>query len=208
MKLQVSFDITDLTKALTVAHSIESHVDIFEVGALLIYKYGEHAVRRFKEAFPQKTILADAKIIDRSKDAATLFAAAGADWITIMAGAGSPVIHTACTVAHSLGKKIMLDLADSTSFGQSALEAKSLGVSALVFHKPSAEDGQMSFLEQWDLVKGNTQLPVFISAHVTRDTIDSVLSLGAAGIIIGSAIVNASNPKDEAAHFAELLGGK
>ena len=84
--------------------------------------------------------MADAKIIDRSKDAVTLFAQAGADWITVMAGAGPTTIHTACTVAHEQGKKIMLDLADASSLGQSALEAKSFGADALVFHKPSIED--------------------------------------------------------------------
>ena len=32
-------------------------------------------------------ILADVKIVDRAKDAVTVFSNAGADWITVMAGA-------------------------------------------------------------------------------------------------------------------------
>ncbi len=208
MKLQISFDITDLTKALTTGHHIESHVDIFEVGALLIYKHGELAVKKFREAFPQKTLLANAKIVDRSKDAVTLFAQAGADWITIMAGAGHQTIHNACTVAHELGKKIMLDLADASSLGQAALEAKSLGVDALVFHKPVEDDAHIVFLDHWEMVKGNTELPIFISAPITRETVGPVLTIGAAGIIIGNAIVNADNPQEEAAYFADIVGRK
>lgn len=206
MKLQIAFDITDLDKALAVAEKIEPHVDIFEIGTLLLYKHGESAVKKFREKFPQKQLLADAKIIDRSKDATPIFAHAGADWITIMAGADKNVIHTGCTVARSLGKKIMLDLSDASSPGQAALEAKSLGVDALIFHKPSVEDEHVSFLDRWEMVKGNTNLPIFISAHITRENIADVLSIGASGIIIGGAVVNAADPLQELAYFTDILG--
>lgn len=206
MKLQVSFDSTDLQKAIEIAHAIQKDADVLEVGSLLIYKYGDEAVKAFRLAFPQKTILADAKIIDRSQPAVTLFAQAGADWITVMAGAGPTTIHTACTVAHEQGKKIMLDLADASSLGQSALEAKSFGADALVFHKPSIEDQHILLNERWDMVQGNSSLPIFISAHVTRDSINEIMSLNPAGIVIGSAITGAANPAEEIAFFAGVMG--
>lgn len=206
MKLQIAFDTIDLDKALSVAEKIESHVDIFEIGTLLIYKYGESAVKKFREKFPQKNLLADAKIMDRSKDAIPIFAHAGADWITIMAGADRNVIHTGCTVAHTMGKKIMLDLSDASSPGQAALDAKSLGVDALIFHKPSVEDEHVSFLDRWEMVKGNSTLPIFVSAHITRENIADILSIEAAGVIIGSAVVNAQSPEQEVDHFNAILG--
>ncbi len=206
MKLQISFDILDLQKALDIAHAIQHDADLLEVGSLLIYKYGEEAVKAFRSAFPQKQIVADVKIVDRSKDAVGLFAAAGADWITVMAGAGSGTIHTACTIAHEAGKKVMLDLADAPSLGQSALEAKSLGADALVFHKPSQEDQHIALQERWDMVQGNSTLPIFVSAHITRETVDEILSLDPAGVIIGSAIVGSKDPAAESAFFAGVLG--
>ncbi|CDK30399.1 orotidine 5'-phosphate decarboxylase / HUMPS family protein [Candidatus Babela massiliensis] len=205
MKFQISFDITDLDKAINIAQEIESHFDILEVGALLIYKYGEESVKKFKQNFPQKTILANAKIVDQSKDAVSLFAQAGADWITVMAGAPRNVIHTACLVAHEFGKKIMLDLTDASSVGQSALEAKSLGVDALLFHKPSSEDVQAVFHERWEIVKGNTQLPVFIASNITRENIAEILSIGANGIVISKAITGASNPLEETLYFSGII---
>lgn len=208
MKLQIAFDTINLDEALTIAEKIESSVDIFEIGTLLIYKHGEIAVRHFREKFPQKTLLADAKIIDRSKEAVPLFAQAGANWITMMAGTDRNTIHTGCTVAHSLGTKIMLDLSDASSPGQAALDAKSLGVDALLFHKPSVTDDQLMFLERWDMVKGNSTLPVFISAHSTREKIAEVLSIGAEGIVVGSAVTQAADPAQEASHFAALIGRK
>lgn len=208
MKLQIAFDITDLDKALYIAEITQEYVDILEVGTLLIYKYGIQAIQQFKEKFPTKTILADAKIADQSKDAIILLAQAGADWITVLAGTKRNIIHTACSVAHDYGKKIMLDLVDANSLGQSALEAKSLGVDALLFHRPSSQDSDMIFSDGWDMVKGNTQVPIYITSNITRENIVEILSIGASGIVIGKAIVNAENPQEEAAYFSSLLNHK
>lgn len=205
MKLQVAFDLTDLDKSLEVTAKIENFVDIIEVGSLLIYKYGDVAVRQFKEKFPQKTILADAKIVDRAKESISLFASAGADWITVMAGTSKNVIHTASTTAHELGKKVMLDLLDASSLGQAALEAQSLGVDALLFHKPADEDEHMLFLDRWDMVKGNTQLPVFIATQVSRENVSEVLAIAPAGIVIGKAIISSEDPQSEAEYFSSLM---
>lgn len=205
MKFQVSFDIIDLEKSIAIAKEIESYVDIIEVGTLLIYKYGEDAIKNFKQNFPQKTILADAKIIDQSKDAVSILAQAGADWITVLAGSPKNVIHTACLVAHEFGKKVMLDLLDASSIGQSALEAKSLGADALLFHKPNSEDFQAIFYERWEMVKGNTQVPIFITSNISKDNIAEILSIGASGIIISKAITSANNPKEEALYFSNII---
>lgn len=184
MKLQVSFDMVDLEKALALAADIQHHVDIIEIGSLLVYKHGESAIQRFKQALPQKTLLADMKIVDRAKEASRLAFGAGADWVTVLAGTSKNVIHTVCSNAHDLGKKVMLDLIDASSLGQSALEAQSLGVDALLFHRPSDEAAQMISLEAWDMVKGNTKLPVFVATHLSRETVHALLELKPDGIVI------------------------
>ncbi|MGC2310099.1 MAG: orotidine 5'-phosphate decarboxylase / HUMPS family protein [Candidatus Babeliaceae bacterium] len=208
MKIQIAFDMLDLEKALTIARSIQDYVDIFEVGTLLIYKHGDQSVKRFKDEFSHHTILADTKIVDRSKDVIALFSQAGADWLTVMAGTGRNVIHTACTTAHENGKKIMLDLIDASSLGQAALEAKSLGVDALIFHKPADEDPQLTFLDRWDMVKGNTSLAVFISGPITRENVHEILSMNPDGIVLGKAVTEAENPLEEIQFFAQLIGSK
>jgi 3-hexulose-6-phosphate synthase len=204
MKLQIAFDLIDLEKALQIGHEVQEYADVLEVGSLLIYKYGEQAIQSFKEQFPQKVILADAKIVDRGKEVTTILARAGADWVTVMAGTGRAVIHAVCTTAHEQGKKVMLDLLDASSLGQSALEAQSLGVDALLFHKPADEE-QLTLLDRWDMVYGNTPLPIFVSAAVNRDTIQRILAMAPHGIVIGKAIFDASSPREEAAFFRTLL---
>lgn len=204
MKLQIAFDLIDLDKAIEIAYKIADQTDIIEIGTLLIYKHGAKAIETFRTHFPQKTLLADVKVIDRGKEASTLILNAGADWITVMAGTSKDVIHSVCTTAHNLNKKVMLDLLDSTSPGQSALDAKSLGVDALLFHQTFDEEQPMLFLDRWDMVKGNTQLPIFVSAKITRDSIQPLLDVKPDGLIIGKAITSADNPEEEAKYFYEI----
>jgi 3-keto-L-gulonate-6-phosphate decarboxylase len=205
MNLQISFDVTDLEKALSTAQKIANSCDSIELGTVLIHKYGIKAVEEFKKTFPNKPILADTKIIDRGKLVATVFAEAGADWITVMAGTGNNVIHSVCTTAHNMGTKVMLDLLDAKSAGQSAMEAKNLGIDALFFHKPHDEQDELVFLDDWEMVKENTELPIYVSAKIKRDNIDSMLTLKPAGIVVGTSIITNDNPAQEAQFYYNLV---
>jgi 3-hexulose-6-phosphate synthase len=205
MKLQIAFDLTDLEAALSIAAEVQEYADILEIGSLLIYKHGEKAVRSFKEAFPQKIILANTKIVDRGKEAVTIFAQAGADWITVMAGTSNHVIHAVTTTAHEMGKKVMLDLIGASSLGQSALESKSLGIDALLFHKPAGENEELTFLDRWDMINGNTQLPIFVSANVTPDNARELIAVNPAGIIVSKIVTGADHPAQVAALFKNLI---
>ncbi|KKP35713.1 MAG: hexulose-6-phosphate synthase [candidate division TM6 bacterium GW2011_GWF2_32_72] len=201
MKFQVSFDLTDLDKALDVAHKIEKYVDIFEIGTIMLFKYGIEAINAFNKAFPEKTLLADTKIIDRGKDITNLITSTAITWITVMAGTNKDVIHSATTTAHNHKSKVMLDLLDTESIGQSAMDAKNQGIDALLFHKSHDANSSLEFLDHWDMVRGNTDLPIFVSATITRETIDQILELKPDGIIIGKSITDADNPAVEAEFY-------
>lgn len=209
MKLQIAFDLTDLDKAIELAKRLAPFATILEIGSLLIYKYGVKPIEEFKKAFPDKIILADAKIVDRGKHAIQTIGGAGADWITVMAGAGKNVIHTACATAHDMNKQIMLDLMDACSLGQSALDAKNLGVDALLFHKPYEETDALTFLDNWQMVRGNTNLPIFISGRITKEVIEKIKEINPDGIVIGRPILDQPNPEDEIKFFYdELIASK
>ncbi len=205
MKLLIAFNLLDIEQALSVASLVEPYASMFTIGPLLLHKYGEQAVKRFKEAFPEKQLLVEAQLLERPQETITLFANAGADWISVMAGAGSRIIQSACTTARDQGKKVIIDLADASSIGQAALDAKRFGASALSFHKPSVDDARVPFIDRWHMVKGNTSLPIFISAHISRENIGEVLGLEPSGIIIGTSVVTADDPVSEVTYFADLL---
>lgn len=203
MKLQISFDSLDIDQNLDVARQVAEYADIIEIGTLPIFKHGANVIERFRKAFPDKILFADTKIVDRGRDAATVFAQAGADWISVVAGTSREVIHGACSKAHDLGKKVLLDLIDAGAPGQEAMEAKSLGVDALLFHQPYDKGESLVFLEQWEMVRGNTDLPIFISAKITRDTIDQILAIKPDGIVVGKAIMDSADPAAEAQFFRD-----
>jgi len=207
MKLQVSFDITNLEDALQIATQVAPHCDVLEVGTLLIYHYGLEAIKKFKQNFPNKVIFADTKIVDRGKQAAKLLSTSNPDWVTVVAGTSKNVIHATCTAAKGMGMKVMLDLLDTHALGQSAMEAKNLGVDALLFHEPSDEASTLMFLEKWDMVKGNTDLPIFVSAKISRMNIEEIIKLRPDGIIVGTNIVEAENPAAEAQFYYNLVKG-
>ena len=98
----------------------------------------------------------------------------------------------------------MLDLLDASTIGQSALEAKGLGVDGLLFHTPHDEETSLTFLDKWDIIRGNTPLPIFISGKISRDIIDKFIAIKPDGIIIGKSIIDAENPGEEAAFFHRI----
>lgn len=207
MKLIISFDITDLQSALTIAKQVAPFCDVIEIGTILFYKYGAEALQEFKKELPATPLLADSKIIDRGRSVAEVLAQAGAEWMTVMAGTSNSVIHAVCTAAHAKNSKVILDLLDAPSIGQSAMEAQNLGVDALLFHPPHDESNGRIFLDQWDMVSGNTKLPLFVSAKINRENIHEVMKIKPAALIIGTSIVTAANPAKEAEYFYNLING-
>jgi len=205
MKFQLSFELTDIERALEIAEHTQTYADVFEIGSLLIAHHGINALSRFRKAFPEKTLLADIKVVDRPKELIQAYTKAGANWVTVLAGTNKSVIHRASSIAHDNNAKVMLDLIDASSLGQSALEAKSLGADALLFHKPMEQENELAFLDDWDMVYGNTELPVYVSARITRNTIQDVFQVSPSGVVISDAIMHAENPVEEAAFFSHLI---
>jgi len=204
MKLQISFDMSDLKQAVDVAKKVKDYADILEVGTILIHKYGIKAVEKFTQKFPDKDILADTKIIDRGIDITQIYAETKAKWLTVMAGTSNNVIHRVCSKAETYNIKVMLDIIDSDSPGQSALEAKSLGVDAILFHEAYDSRESLVFLDNLDMVKGNTDLPIFISSKIDKENISQIIETKPDGIVIGKSITDSPNPKAAAKFFHNL----
>jgi len=204
MKLQISFDTTDLEQALATAKKIEKYCNQFEVGSLMLYQFGIQAIEAFRKSFPDKTIVADTKIIDRGSEITEIAANAGADWITVMGGTNKHVLYTVARAAERHKVNVMIDLIDADSPGQTAMEAQGFGGDAILMHKPYDEGESLEFLDQWDLVRGNTKLPVFIAAKINRSNVQKIIKLKPDGIVVGRTITQADNPLQEAKYFYNL----
>jgi 3-keto-L-gulonate-6-phosphate decarboxylase len=53
-------------------------------------------------------------------------------------------------------------------------------------------------------VRGNTSLPIFVSAKITRTSIYNILNIKPDGIVVGKSILDADDPTEEAKFFYDL----
>ena len=208
MKLQIAFDFFDLEKCLAIAKKVEKYADSFEIGAPLLYKNGVKAIEEFRKAFPDKILLAETQIVDHGKNITNICIEAGADWVTVMAGTDKHVIHSVCSSAGKQSKDVMVDLLDTNLLGQSAMDAKNLGVDAILFHKSHDETEDFIDVDKWEIVRGNSTLPIYIGSGITRETIETALPLKPDGFIISRAITDAGNPEEEAEFFYNIIKNK
>lgn len=201
MKLQISFDDLILEKNIEMAQQVVHYCDVLVIGTLPLFKHGLTILERFRKEFPDKTIFTDCKIVNKGRDAAALFSLAGTDWISVVAGTNREVIHGACSKAHDLGKKVILDFINAGTPGQETLEAKSLGADAILLHQPADSKDDLVFFEQWEMVKGNTTLPIIIATKRGRDNLNQLCTFNPDSIIVGKSITDNADPVTEAQFF-------
>ena len=204
MKLQISYDFTNLSQALEIAKTTAPFADIVEIGTPLILAEGFNAIVEFKKAFPDKQILADAKIVDRVSDVIPPIAKAGASHITFLYGTSNKVIQKATSIAHKNKTKIVLDLIDPETMGQAARDAQAMNVDLILFHYPHEINDTYDLEADWEMVRGNTDLPIFIASRSAKD-INDIIKLKPQGIVVGKEITQASNPEEKAKYYSELL---
>jgi len=75
--LQPALEFVELEDALALLKKLNSFADIIEVGTPTLIRYGVEAVRRIKQAYPRKPVLADLKTIDAGEGEARLGFEAG-----------------------------------------------------------------------------------------------------------------------------------
>jgi 3-hexulose-6-phosphate synthase len=205
MKLQISYNFTDLNQALDIARKTVDYADILEIGPLLIYKEGINAIKQFKIQFPKKPIFANTKITASAQSAVNMFAQAGATLISILAGISQNTIKKASDEAKKIDAELVLDIIDIHNAGQFTLDAKHLGIDILLIHNPSSVIDPTEISSLWQSIAGNTRLPLYITDKINRENVHQILSLKPQGIAIGSAITKADNPHLEAQFFKSLL---
>lgn len=206
MKLHITYDFSDLSHALKTAEQTAGVADIIGIGSLLIFKEGVKAVQSFKSAFPNKPLFVEIKISEKADEAVALMANAGANYITVLAGASVHTIKKAVDAAKNFDVKIALDLLSAPSLGQSAHDAKTLGAQLLVLHRCPGLDHENELEAEFREVRDNTQLPIFITGKIDESNIEKIKELNPQGVMIGASITKADNPSKAAHYFKTIVG--
>ncbi len=193
--LQVALDLLNEHRALSIAKkSIEGGADWIEAGTPLIKSEGMEIIRKLKDNFPKKTLVADMKTMDTGAFETEMAAKAGADVVVVLAVSDDSTIKDALKSARKYGTKIMVDLIGVVDKLKRAKELEKIGINYLCIHV--GIDEQMIGKKPLDNLKKivkNTEIPVAVAGGLNSETVADVVKAGARIIIVGGAITKAKN---------------
>ncbi len=206
MKLQIAFDLLDINQCLDIAKTVEPYADSFEIRSSLLLRYGMQCIEQFKATFPDKPLFVETHIVNHPLDIAPMCLKAGADGISVMAGTTPQNIHAVATLVNQKKKLVVVDLLDANSIAQAAMSAQKLGADALLYHNIYDNDNEAQFAtEEWDDLRGNTNLPIHITSNIDRNNINFIIALQPDVISIGKTITQSQNPAAEAEFYFNAI---
>ena len=193
--LQVALDLLNEHRAIVIAKdSVKGGADWLEAGTPLIKSEGMNVVRKLKEQFPKKTLVADMKTMDTGAFETEMAAKSGADIVCILAASDNSTITDALKSARKYGVKIMADLIGVKDKIKRAKEMEKLGVDYLCIHV--GIDEQMigkKPLEILSSIVKNTNIPLAVAGGINSETAADVVKAGASIVIVGGAITKAKD---------------
>jgi 3-hexulose-6-phosphate synthase len=192
MKLQVALD-GDLHHSLAILQSVRPYIDIVEIGTPLIYREGMAAARQLRQAFPDLPLLADLKIMDAGEEEATIAFEAGCDLVTVLGLAHDATVRGVLTATQRFGKQVMVDMMQVANPSARARTLLAMGCHYLCVH--TAHDLQATdttpFVNLQQLYQELGDVPLAVAGGIGLDTIDDIVALNPAIVVIGSAITKA-----------------
>jgi 3-hexulose-6-phosphate synthase/6-phospho-3-hexuloisomerase len=206
-KLQVALDFIELDRAMAVAAAaVEGGADYLEAGTPLIKSEGLDVIRRLRRQFPSATIVADLKTMDAGRIETEAAAKAGADVVTVLAGASEGTIRECVEAAGRYGIKVAVDLMGVSDMAAFAARAQELGVDWLDVH--CGIDVQMQGGDALDLlrqVRAATSLTVAVAGGINSETAAAAAQAGADVIIVGGAITKSADVRQAAAAIRKAI---
>jgi len=194
--LQVALDLINEHRAISIARdSVKGDKDCWlEAGTPLIKSEGMEIVRKLKQNFSDRTIVADMKIMDTGALEVEMASKAGADIICVLAASDDRTIADAIKSARKYGSKIMVDLIGVKDKTTRAEELEKLGVDFLCVH--IGIDQQMIGKKPVEILKSivkKTKIPVAVAGGLNSETVVDAVKAGASIVIVGGAITKAKD---------------
>lgn len=132
--IQIALDQTQFDKALAVAKNVHSFVDVIEVGTILAFADGMHAVSELRETYPSHILVCDMKITDGGAILSRMAFEAGADWLTVSAAAHIATIAACKKVADEFEREIQIEIYGNWTFDD-AQKWVDLGIRQAIYHR-------------------------------------------------------------------------
>jgi len=191
--VQVSIDLMTIGDALPVAEvAVRAGVDWLEVGTPLILGEGLHAVKVFKQHWPDHPVVADLKTMDAGFLEAEMMAKAGADMVVVMAVAHWSTVAGAVRAGREYGIKVMADVMLCDNKPAAARRMQELGVDYVIVHtgfdERHAEPGRSPLHDVPGVVRA-VSIPVQAVGGLSVEQAVMMPSLGAPLVVIGAPLV-------------------
>jgi len=198
--LQIALDYTSLDEAVRIAERISEINDIWlEAGTPLIKSEGIKAVKRLRELFPDKFIVADLKIADAGKVESELAAKAGADMVTVLGTSATETIQEVVETCREFGVKVMVDLMDLPDPLEHAEKFTQLGADALVYHvgygKQRSGLRAVNFMEPIKELAARLKIPLAVAGGIRIGEAGELVRAGCKIIIVGKAVTKTEKPE-------------
>jgi 3-hexulose-6-phosphate synthase len=208
-KLQLALDFVELEEALALLEKVQCFVDIIEIGTPTIIRYGVEAVRRVKQSFPQKLVLADLKIMDAGEGEARLAFEAGADLVTVLAVAHDETILGAVRAAAKFRGQIMADLMSAFAPARRAQEVEQLGCNILCVHTATdaPETGGQAFQIVRLLRTQVSKAQIAVAGGIDIRSANGACESGADILVVGGAILKAKDQREAARALHQVCAG-
>ena len=133
-KLQIALDNLSFSDAVKALRDVAQEVDVIEVGTILLCAEGKRAVEYIKTMYPDKIVLADAKIADAGKILSRMCFEANADWVTVICCADINTTKGALEVAKEFNGDVQIELTGYWTWEQ-AQEWRDAGIGQVVYHR-------------------------------------------------------------------------
>ncbi len=210
IKLQVALDLRDLDEAIKIAQkSALGGVDWIEAGTPLIKATGMESVRKLRQIFPQKTIIADLKTMDASYLETEMAALAGADIVCILGIAPDSTINDAVGAGKKFGVKIFADLIGIEDPVKRAIDLEKLGVDIIGLHIGIDQQLRSGFdkipFPTLKKLRETIKIPIAVAGGLKAETIPKAVECGADIIIVGSAITRSADPQQATQRLKEVI---
>ena len=208
--LQLALDLLNTDRAIKIANlSVKGGADWIEAGTPLIKSEGMEIVRKLKEKFPDKIIVADMKTMDTGAFETEMAAKAGADVVCILAVSDDRTIIDALKSGRKYGSKIMVDLIGVKDKIKRVNELEKIGIDYICMHV--GIDEQMigkKPLETLKKIQKTTSIPIAVAGGLNSETVSDIVKAGATIIIVGGAITKAKDVKNATEQIKKAIINK
>ncbi len=187
---QVSLDVPTIDEALGMAEgAVRAGIDWIEAGTPLILGEGVHALRRLREAFPDKPIVADLKTMDGAGLEAQMMLEAGANYVVVMSQAHWASVAEMVKMAKRCNGYVMADVLNAPDKPAAAKRMQELGVDWIIMHTGFDERNHVpgsTPLTELRAVLDAVTIPVQAVGGLSIDQAVECVNMGASSLVIGA----------------------